>query len=198
MSKKQSTLLAAIETTAAPADHDFVLDGERATLSLQVFTLTGTTPTIAVTATELFEKGYTLDYDAQTSNFTLGATVRGQLSGAQGVIMDDTDGGATGTLELKKVSGAFIDNELIVDDNGTPGSATVDGVLVRVLAEGSVWATIAATSGDAEAAFFNPDAGLSAGDERTYVVPRKFRLKVTEGGTWTAARFTVDLLQSGM
>lgn len=196
MSKKQSTLVAAIETTAAPANHDFVLDGDRATLSLQVFTMTG--GTIAVTATELFEKGFTLDYLGQTADYTLGAQVRGQLSGAQGVIMDDTDAGVTGTLELKKVSGAFIDGELLVDDNGTPGSATVDGVLTRVLAEGSVWATIAASAVDAEAAFFNPDAGLSAGDERTYVVPRRFRLKFVEGGTLSAARFTVDLLQSGL
>jgi len=192
MSKKQSTLLAAFETTAAPANHDFVLDGSHADLSLQVFTLTGGTPTIAVTATELVEKGFTLDYDALTAAFTEGATVRGQLSGAQAVIMED-DGT---TLELKKVSGAFMDNELIVDDNGTPGSATVDGVLVRVFSEGGVWATIGASAVDAVAGFVNPNG--AAGDERTRIVPRRFRLKVTEGGTWSAARFTVDLLQAGL
>jgi len=197
MSKKQSTLLTAIETTTAPNNHDFVLDGERATLSLQVFAITGSTPTIAVTATELFEKGFTLDYDAQTVNFTLGATVRGMLSGATGVIMEDTDAGVTGTLELKKVIGSFIDNEVLVDDDATPAAAVCDGVLTRVYVEGGVWATISAGAVDASANFFNPNASVSAGDERTYVGPRRFRLKVTEGGSWTAARFTVDLIQSG-
>ncbi len=198
MSKKQSTILAAIETTTAPSDVDFVVDGLNAALSLQVFALTGTTPTIAVTATELFEKGFTLDYDGQTANFTPGATVRGLTSMATGIIMEDTDGGATGTLELKKVFGAFIDNEPLVDDNGTPGAAVVNGVLTRVLTEGGVWASISATATDDDAAFINPDAGLSAGDERLRIVPRRFRLKVTEGGTWTAARFSVDLVQSGV
>jgi hypothetical protein len=196
MSKKQSTLLAAIGTTEVPANHDFVVDGDWATLSLQVFTITG--GTVAITATELFEKGFTLGYDAQTANYTEGRVVRGMLSGAQGTIMEDTDGGADGTLQLKKVTGSFLDNEALEEVGfSTPGKATVDGVLARVYVEGSVWATIAASAISAEAAFFNPDAGLSAGDERTHVVPRRFRLKFTEGGTLTVARFTVDLIQSG-
>lgn len=196
MSKKQTTLLAAFETVDAPADVDFVVDGQFAALVLNVFTLTGTAPTIAVTATELFEKGFTLDYDAQTVNFTKGRTVRGVTSHATGVIMDDTDSGATGTLELKKVAGNFLDNENLEEVGfATPGKAVVDGVLVRVLQEGTIWATMGAGAVDANAGFINPELGAGDGD-RGRVTPRRFRLKVVEGGTWTLAEFAVDLIQN--
>lgn len=196
MSKKVSTILAANETTTAPANVDFVVDGEFAGLALNVFTLTGTTPTIAVTATELFDKGFTLGYDAQTANFTVGRTVQGKLSNAKALIMADTDAGVTGTLELKKVSGNFIDNEDLEEVGfATPGKAVVNGVLTRVFQEGAVWATLAAGAVDANAQFLNPL--LIAGDgDRGRVLPRRFRLKVTEGGSWTAADFAVDLVQS--
>ena len=165
MSKKQSTLLAAFETVDVPANVDFVVDGQFAGLVLNVFTLTGTAPTIAVTATELFEKGFTLAYDAQTVNYTKGRTVRGIISNATGVIMDDTDGGATGTLELKKVVGNFQDNEPLEEVGfATPGKAVVNGTLVRVLQEGAVWATISAGALDANAAFINPELGAGDGD----------------------------------
>lgn len=192
---KQTTLGVFNETTVAPADQDFVFDGKRGSLVLNVFDLTGTAPTIAVTATELFEKGFTLAYDAQTVNFTVGRTVVGEFSRAKAVIADDTDGGATGTLELKKVVGNFQDNEPIAEEGfTTPGKAVANGIMVRVLQEGAVWASIGASAVDANAAFINPE--LVAGDgDRGRVIPRRFRLKITEGGTWTVAKFAVDLVQ---
>ena len=196
MSKKQSTLVAAIETTEVPAVHDFVVEGNQAQLSFQAFTITG--GTVAITATELLEKGFTLGYDAQSVNFTVGRTVRGIFSNATGVIMDDTDGGADGTLELKKVTGHFQDNEPIEEVGfPTPGKAVADGVAVRVVALGDVWVTIAATAVDAEAEFVNPNRAAAEADRYT-VYPRRFRLTFTEGGTLTAARFSVELIQSGV
>ncbi len=198
MSKKQSTILTAFETTTAPADVDFIVDAQFAALALNVFTLTGTTPTIAATATELFEKGFTLDYDAQTVNFTKGRTLIGTTSNARGVIMDDTDSGATGTLELKKVVGNFQDNEPLREEISgaeTTGVAVANGILVRVLQEGAVWATIAAGAVDANALFLNPELVTGDGD-RSRVTPRRFRLKIAEGGTWTVAEFSVDLVQN--
>ena len=196
MSKKQSTLAVVITVVdAAPAVHDFVIDAPFARLMLQVFTLTGTAPTIALSVVELFDKGFTLDYDAQTVNFTVGRTVYGVTSNARGVVMDDTDGGATGTLELKKVVGNFQDNEEIREEivsAEASGVAVVNGTLTRVLVEGAEWAAIAAGAVDDEAYFINPDVA-AAEDSRYHVLPRRFRLKTTKGGTWTAARYAVDI-----
>lgn len=66
-----------------------------------------------------------IDYDAESAAFTVGETLTGGTSGATGVIVKVTDAGATGTLLLKTVTGAFIDNETITDGSG--GSATADG-----------------------------------------------------------------------
>jgi hypothetical protein len=196
MSKKQSTLVAAIETTEVPAVHDFVVEGNQASLSFQAFTITG--GTVAIIATELIENGFTLDYDAQTANFTVGRTVQGKLSHAKATIMEDTDGGTTGTLELKKVAGNFIDNEDIEEVGfATPGKAVADGKLTRVYSLGDVWATIPATAVDVEAEFINPSRAAAEADRYT-VYPRRFRLTFTEGGTLTVARFTVELIQSGV
>lgn len=194
--KKQTTLLLANNLVAAPANLDFVVDGLYAGLSLSVFNLTGTTPTITVTATALYEDGFDLAYDAQTVNFTVGRTVKGETSGAKGVIVADADGGATGTLTLKRVQGTFFDNEPLVEFNvATPGRAVVNGQLVRRTVEGGVWATTGAVSVSSDAMFINPD--LAAGDgDRGRIWPRRFRLKVVEGGSWTDADFAVDLVQS--
>lgn len=73
--------------------------------------------------------GATLDYDAQTATFNVGATLTGGTSGATAVIVSDRDDGATGTLSLKSVTGTFQDNETITDDGGTPGSATSNGTV---------------------------------------------------------------------
>jgi len=191
--KKQSTLLVAIETTEVPADHDFVVDAPFARLMLQAFTITG--GTVAISVLELFDKGFTLDYDAQTVNFTVGRTVYGVTSNARGVVMDDTDGGATGTLELKRVVGNFQDNEVIREEitaAETSGVAIANGTLTRVLVEGGEWCAIAATAVDDEAYFINPDVAANE-DSRYHILPRRFRLKFTEGGTLTVARFTVDI-----
>ena len=195
-SKRQSTLAAVITAVdASPANHDFVVDAPFARLMLQVFDLQGTAPTIALSVVELFDKGFTLLYDAQTVNFTVGRTVYGVKSNARGVIMDDTDAGATGTLELKKVVGNFQDNEEIREEivsAETSGVAIVNGTLTRVLVEGGEWAAIAASAVDDEAYFINPDIAANE-DSRYAVLPRRFRLKTTKGGTWTAAHYAVDI-----
>lgn len=65
---------------------------------------------------------FELPYDAQTSNFTVGATLTGGTSGATAIIVADADGGATGTLKVIKITDTFADNETITDD--VTGSAT--------------------------------------------------------------------------
>jgi len=69
----------------------------------------------------------TLDYDAQTANFTVGAVLTGGTSGAKAIILQDSDSGATGTLTLGSVDGVFVDNETITDSSG--GSATENGTV---------------------------------------------------------------------
>jgi len=76
-----------------------------------------------------FRPGSTLAYDTQTANFTAGAIITGASSGATARIQADSDSGTTGTLTLTDISGEFIDNEIITDDNASPGSATVNGTL---------------------------------------------------------------------
>jgi hypothetical protein len=65
-----------------------------------------------------------LAYDGQTGNFTPALTVTGGTSGATGLIVSDSDQGATGTLTLSGITGVFVDNELITDTS--TGSATVN------------------------------------------------------------------------
>lgn len=72
--------------------------------------------------------GSTLAYDAQTANFTLGATLTGGTSGATARIVADADGGATGTLTLRDIVGAFVDNEALTDSSA--GAAVANGTLV--------------------------------------------------------------------
>lgn len=67
---------------------------------------------------------YTLPYDAQASNFTVGQVVTGGTSSASGTILSDSDSGATGTLTIYKVTGTFQDNEALTDPLG--GSATAN------------------------------------------------------------------------
>ncbi len=76
-----------------------------------------------------YRPGSTLAYESQTVNFLVGALLTGQSSGATARIIADTDSGATGTLTLTDIKGVFLDNELILDDQGTSGSATVNGTL---------------------------------------------------------------------
>lgn len=67
----------------------------------------------------------TVDYDAQTVNFTAGATLTGGTSGATALIISDADGGATGTLTLGLISGTFANNELITDSSGGSADANI-------------------------------------------------------------------------
>lgn len=76
-----------------------------------------------------YRPGSTLAYDTQTANFTAGKVLTGATSGATARIQSDSDSGTTGTLTLIDIQGEFLDNEIITDDNGTPGSATVNGTL---------------------------------------------------------------------
>jgi hypothetical protein len=62
-----------------------------------------------------------LNFDTQTVNFTVGATITGATSGVTGVISSQMDKGATGTLYLVAAPGAFIAGETITDSSG--GSA---------------------------------------------------------------------------
>lgn len=71
----------------------------------------------------------TLAYDAQSANFTVGKQITGGTSQATATITNDTDSGTTGTLTLSNVSGIFLNNETITDNNSSQGSATVNGTL---------------------------------------------------------------------
>lgn len=74
---------------------------------------------IRITSEERF-----LDYNAQTANFVVGETVTGATSGATGIILTDTDTGATGTMSLYETTGLFLDGEIIATASG---SATANG-----------------------------------------------------------------------
>jgi hypothetical protein len=66
-----------------------------------------------------------LNYNSGTSDFSAGATLTGQTSGATGIIKWLDGDTAAGTLTLKELSGTFQDGEVITDDKG--GSALADG-----------------------------------------------------------------------
>jgi hypothetical protein len=68
-----------------------------------------------------------LNFDTQTANFTMGATLTGGTSGATATILRVTDNGTSGTLYLRTITGGpFQNNETITDGSG--GSALADGV----------------------------------------------------------------------
>ena len=69
-----------------------------------------------------------LAYKTKTVAFTVGATVTGATSKATGLIVVNTDGGATGTLKVINVIGTFQANEALTDGSG--GAAVVSGSLV--------------------------------------------------------------------
>jgi hypothetical protein len=78
------------------------------------------------TGTGFFEiSDATLAYDAQTANFTVGATLTGGTSGATAMIKKDSDNETTGTLTIKNISGTFQNDEVITGSSG--GSATANG-----------------------------------------------------------------------
>ena len=76
-------------------------------------------------ATSARRPGFTLAYDNQTANFTLGATLTGATSGATALITADSDSGGSGTLTIRAIVGTFIDNEVLTDSSG--GAALANG-----------------------------------------------------------------------
>jgi len=70
-----------------------------------------------------------INFDAQTANFTVGATVTGSISSASAVISSIVDNGTTGWLIVGNITGTFQDNELVA---GGGGSATVDGLPISL------------------------------------------------------------------
>lgn len=66
---------------------------------------------------------YDLAFENQTSNFTPGQVITGGTSGATGLLVYQTDDGATGVLSMINISGTFSDNEILTDPLG--GSAIV-------------------------------------------------------------------------
>jgi len=70
---------------------------------------------------------FTLDYDNQTTNFSVGELITGGTSGAKAIILQNSDAGATGTLTLGTIEGTFEDNEALTTPGG--GDGNVDGTL---------------------------------------------------------------------
>jgi len=58
-----------------------------------------------------------LFYSSQSSNFTVGAKLRGVTSGATAIILKDVDFGTDGILTLGSIVGTFLDGEIISDDH---------------------------------------------------------------------------------
>lgn len=73
----------------------------------------------------------TIDYDAQTGNFTAGLVITGADSGATATIVIDDDNGSDGVLTVRDIKGLFIDDEVITDTS--TGSADVDGTATKIL-----------------------------------------------------------------
>jgi hypothetical protein len=68
-----------------------------------------------------------LNYDNQTSNFTVGDTITGSTSHATGRLLVQTDDGSTGVLRLRSIAGTFVNNENITGALG--GSARTNGTI---------------------------------------------------------------------
>lgn len=71
----------------------------------------------------------TLNYQSQSANYTVGNTIKGASSGAQGTIVADSDSGTSGTVSLVAVTGTFIDGEIIAEISPGSGSAHVNGAI---------------------------------------------------------------------
>jgi len=82
----------------------------------------------------------TVAYSSQSANFTVGKILTGGTSGAQGIILADTDAGTSGTLTVGMTTTTNFVVETITDNNGTPGSATgavaTLGVKLRIVCKG--------------------------------------------------------------
>lgn len=195
--KRQNVIAIHTGVSADPGDDKFFVDGCRGALIVDMKVQTGTD--VTATARELIDGGIDLGYDAQTANFTVGAIVTGyDFSGAgrnaTGVIMNDTDGGADGTLHLKNVSGVFKDGMVLRDDNGTQGVAVVDGAPTPVKLIGGLWATVVANAvGIFRTDLLNPELVVTDGD-RGHVHPREFHVEYAFNSI-TTANFSTEVAQ---
>lgn len=127
---------------ANPVEFDialFALDAAVAELvgSMRVWWLVPRSATFTIkpqtTRFNITEIAQTLSYDAQTGNFTIGLTATGTTSGATGLIVNDVDGGTTGTLELVDITGTFQDDEPITDTD--TGAAVINGTTTHPIAD---------------------------------------------------------------
>jgi hypothetical protein len=84
----------------------------------------------AMTAYAGTDTGF-LAYDAQTAEFTIGATATDGTSGATGLIVGQAKTGATGVLELVDINGTFANNNAITDDGENTGTAVINGTLFQ-------------------------------------------------------------------
>jgi len=96
--------------------------------------LVGRNPAVGTQFEDIWDAGVlsTLDYDAQTGNFTAGLLLTGGTSGATAIIATDKDDGATGVLTIRKITGTFQNNETITDSS--TGSATSNGLINPIMA----------------------------------------------------------------
>lgn len=109
----------------------------------------GALTTATIKIEEANELLFDLAYDGQSANFTAGLVVTGGTSQAKGVIVSDTDGGATGTLvirvtDLGRNGAGFIDNEALTDSS--TGVAVVNGALNPITAAPSNYSFYQETS----------------------------------------------------
>ena len=65
-----------------------------------------------------------LAYDGQSVNFTVGDLITGGTSAATGILVEQTDAGATGTLIMKDIVGAFVNNDALTDEGSGDGDST--------------------------------------------------------------------------
>lgn len=93
--------------------------------------------------------GAKLNYDQQTANFTVGATITGATSGASGRLVAMNDTGSAGTLTLRQIIGQFQDNETLTGSSG--GAAKVNGQLIYQDCEIGVFQVFGALQGTSTA-----------------------------------------------
>ena len=124
---------------------------------------------------------YTLAYDGQTVNFTVGDEVIGQTTGARANIVSDSDAGATGTLTISNIKGTFLDDETMVDTSG--GTAVVNGTIT----EASEWyqETYSSVSGGTSSESLGEHAFTASGLFRIAVPIKDRHMKVSSKGTGT-------------
>lgn len=81
-----------------------------------------------------------LAYDGQSTNFTVGRTLTGGTSGAHGVLVEQTDAGATGTVILNEIVGSFVNNDALTEDvpNGDGDTTGAQSIPLLTPAAGEV------------------------------------------------------------